>query len=63
MTGFYYGKPIAYWLELERLGKKAADLNAEHLIREIADLRAKVNFYESRIREMNVIMERKGGEG
>ena len=60
LTGFYGGKPIAYWCELERLGKKAADLNAEHLILEIADLRAKVNFYESRIKEMNVIMERKG---
>lgn len=52
----FYGKPISYWIELDR---KARELNVENLIDEIAELRAKVSFYESRIEEMNMIKNRK----
>lgn len=45
----FLGHNVDYWLELER---QAQALNAERLIDEIAKLRAKVSFYESRVTEM-----------
>ena len=46
----YLGHDIKYWSELE---SKAQELGAVKWLEEIADLRAKVSFYESRIKEMN----------
>lgn len=46
----FLGHTIPYWLELE---KKAKQLNVVKLIQEIAKLRGKVSFYESRLEEMN----------
>lgn len=51
----YMGHEHGYWLELQR---KAETLNAVHLLEEIATLRSKVSFYESRIKEMEVIMNK-----
>jgi len=49
----FLGKPITYWLELNR---KMEDLQLDKLIMEMATLRAKVSFYESRINEMEKFM-------
>jgi len=46
----FLGKPVSYWEELDR---QAQPLNCDRLIHEIAELRAKVSFYESRITEMS----------
>lgn len=46
----FLGHTIKYWLELE---KKARQLNAVKLLEEIAELRGKVSFYESRLDEMD----------
>jgi hypothetical protein len=48
-----FGKPYRYWVELQ--AQTPPDISK--LILEIADLRAKVSFYESRIDEMNKFME------
>lgn len=50
----FLGQPIRYWLELKRIHEEKND---EHLIREIADLRSKVSFYESRISELSKFMK------
>lgn len=50
VPSLFLGKPPAYWLELE---KQAKALHYDRLIAEIALLRAKVSFYESRIEEMS----------
>lgn len=51
----FLGKDMGYWIELEEQlrahGDKTGD--AQRLIEEIATLRAKVSFYESRIMEMH----------
>ena len=54
MEDLYLGKPMKYWLELERLPKK---MKYEGLILEIANLRSRVSFYESRIEEMARFVE------
>jgi hypothetical protein len=46
----YLGHDIKYWLELQ---KKAEELKVVDFIQEIADLRGKISFYESRIKQMN----------
>ena len=45
----FLGQPVKYWVELQ---SKAEELGAVNWLREIATLRAKVSFYESRINEM-----------
>jgi len=47
----FLGHPIRYWMEL---GRRVDELpfDAAKLLKEIAELRAKVSFYESRITEM-----------
>jgi len=50
----FLGHPTEYWLELE---KKAQELNLVRWLEEIATLRGKVGFYESRISEMNDFRE------
>lgn len=46
----YMGHDINYWLELQ---KKADTLDVVKWLEEVAELRAKVSFYESRIKEMS----------
>lgn len=53
-TDLFLGHDIPFWLELK---KKAAQLNVVDLIKEIADLRSKVSFYESRIEQLNIFKE------
>ena len=52
MTEFFLGHPVIYWIELERRAKTEGGLSTPRLLDEIAALRAKVSFYESRIKEM-----------
>jgi hypothetical protein len=51
--GTFLGRPYSYWIEL---GKQAEDMNVVRLISEMATLRAKVNYYESRIDELSKFM-------
>ncbi len=46
----YLGHTAEYWLELE---KKAKTLDVTEWLQEIATLRAKVSFYESRLKAIN----------
>lgn len=46
----FLGKPISYWVELD---SRAKELNYEKLILDIIKLSAKVNFYESKLLEVN----------
>lgn len=45
----FMGKPVSYWAELDREVKK---LNLESLLKENASLRARVSFYEDKLKEM-----------
>jgi hypothetical protein len=45
----FMGYPVDYWLELQ---KQAKEMKTVGLIEEIAKLRGKLNFYESRIQQM-----------
>lgn len=49
-TILFMGHTIHYWSELQA---KAEKLNVVEYLKEIGELRAKVNFYESRIDEIN----------
>lgn len=46
----FLGHDIAYWLELQ---ERVDTLGVANYLQEIADLRGKVSFYESRINELN----------
>lgn len=48
----FLGKPVSYWVELDRQPKQ---LRVQDLIVEIGKLRAKVSSYEFRIERMNQI--------
>lgn len=50
MEELYLGHDVKYWLELE---KRVLTLGVMNYLEEIAILRAKVSFYESRIKEMD----------
>ena len=54
MGDTYYGETTEYWLELKR---QADTLGVRHLIGEIATLRAKVSYYESRISGLSRFMD------
>lgn len=43
------GHPIKYWIELEQ---RAQELNASHLLEELAQAYGKIGFYERRVKEM-----------
>lgn len=51
----FLGQEIKYWVELQ---KKAEELGVVDWLKEIAELRAKVGFYESRIKEMDDFKKR-----
>lgn len=46
----FLGHSTTYWIELE---KKAQELGVINWLQEVAELRAKVSFYESRLDEIN----------
>lgn len=46
----FMGEKLNFWIELKRHSKS---LNADKLLREIAELRSKVSYYEERIDEMS----------
>lgn len=46
----YLGHTVKYWLELERRAEK---LDVTDWIEEVAGLRAKVSFYESRLDQID----------
>lgn len=46
----FYGKSFEYWLELEKRSKENKLDN--NLLEEVIQLRGKVSYYESRIKEM-----------
>ena len=50
MENRFLGEEIDFWLELK---EKAEKLDKVDCVREIAYLRAKVSFYESRLDEIN----------
>jgi hypothetical protein len=50
----FFGHNTEYWLELERQAKLENKCN---LIEEIATLRSKVSFYESRIQQLTDFMK------
>lgn len=54
----FLGHTPEFWLELEQ---RAINENRVSDINEIAELRAKVSFYESRIKDMNRMMDLKAG--
>jgi len=47
------GENVSYWMEAKR---QIETIEADHLFREIAKLRAKVSFYENRLKELNDFM-------
>ena len=51
----FLGKPFGYWIEVS---KRIDSLNVSDFIKEIADLRGKVSFYEERVRQMNELMNK-----
>jgi len=56
----FLGRPIRYWIELQARfdASHARPIIAADLIQEISELRGKLSFYESRIKEINVCMGR-----
>lgn len=50
----FFGKPPEYWLALQ---ERADKLDVSDLISEIATLRSKVSYYESRISQLNEFMQ------
>lgn len=57
----FLGQSTEYWIELQRQVEEngPAAFSKERLIAEMAALRAKVSFYESRISELNQFMSSK----
>ena len=54
MSDTLFGEDINFWIELRNQAMKKDIVD---LIREIANLRAKVSFYESRIQQLGDFME------
>jgi hypothetical protein len=56
----FMGRPVSYWTELQRrfdtLHARPAEMG--DLLEEIAILRGKLSFYESRIEEMTTVAAR-----
>jgi plasmid maintenance system antidote protein VapI len=51
----YLGHTADYWLELQ-LRVDILGRSDEKYIKEIAELKGKISFYESRIKEMNALL-------
>jgi hypothetical protein len=60
---YFLGHTHHYWLELQKHieiqdnGEATGEISPERLLEEIANLRSRVRFYESRIKEMNHFSE------
>jgi hypothetical protein len=50
----FLGKPIDYWFEVD---KDLKDRGVQELVSEIATLRAKISYYESRISQLHDFMK------
>ena len=46
----FLGHPTSYWFELQR---RVNDLGVDDLLRDLATLSAKVNYYETMLKRMN----------
>lgn len=56
-TAYFMGHEIGYWMELQ----KWVDINCyDTMIAEIASLRGRVSYYESRVEEMTKFKEVNG---
>lgn len=51
-TYYLCGRPVEYWLELQRRVDAEAGFDTSRLVSEIADLRGRLSFFESRAKEM-----------
>ena len=61
MIANFLGKPLEYWYELQdqvALHGKESAISPERLLGEMAGMRARLSFYEKRIKEMASFMER-----
>ena len=55
----FLGEKASFWIELK---KRAENLQATSLLREIAELHARVGFYESKFKEIEAFQQAiKGG--
>ena len=54
----FLGHTLGYWIELDQRFLREQGMGAPALLQEIVELRSKVSFYESRIRQMATVMER-----
>lgn len=58
--GHFYGHTYEYWMELERrFNQPELYRDKPALLEEIIALRGRISFYESKIREMHELMEKK----
>lgn len=57
----FLGETIQYWIEVKQRIETDHGFRASELISEIAELRAKVSFYESRIKELTGFMQSRSG--
>lgn len=51
----FMGKPFNYWVELERK-VTGGEVEKQELLLEIAKIRGKLDFYESRIKQLAAMM-------
>ena len=56
----YFGRPAAYWQELQARFEKLHARPAEtaDLLQEIGELRGRLSYYESRVRELATFLNR-----
>jgi hypothetical protein len=54
MQSTFLGESYDYWFELK---KRADELGVDHLLRDLAKLSAKVNYYETQIKRLNDFRE------
>lgn len=53
----FMGHDLKYWSELERRFNAGAGPDGEALLKEVIELRGKVSFYESRIKQMAAMIK------
>jgi hypothetical protein len=55
----FLGEPVGFWIEVKKWYSKgyADPPQVSRLMKELYELRARVSFYESRVKEMNELRE------
>lgn len=53
MATIFLGQSLQYWLELQHRFATEIPLSSPDLLEEIVELRGRINFYESRIKDMH----------